>query len=148
MAWTLAQLKSELLNDPSSLGYAALLADTNMPALAAALNLRRSTISMPRPDVAPLEILEAINLSDFLSNTNTYWSSWFESLTQFPAVRVLKTDGSDTRVMSNLLKLLTNGSASESRVRALAVRDGSRAEQLWGVNTVIGTQDVIDAIRS
>ena len=149
MAYTLAQIKTELITDPNNYGYAAYLGDNfNPPQLALMLNEKRAAIVMPRPDVTPLEVLEAINISDFLTDKTNLWAAWFESLTQFPSVRILKDNGSDTRVMSNIMKLLINGSASETRIRELSVRSGSRAEQLLGVNTVIGFQEVIDAIRS
>jgi hypothetical protein len=147
---TLSEIKTELTTDPMAYGYAALIADTNMPALAAALNLRRASITMPRPDVTPLEILEAIRVTEFITanNQNYLMSGWFESLCQYPSVRILKENGTDTRIMQNLMTILANGSASETRLRALAVRQGSRAEQPWGVNVIIGVQEVIDALRS
>jgi hypothetical protein len=150
MSLTSAQmlvLKNELLTDPNAYGYAPYIADTNNPHLADMLNQPRAAISMPRPDVTPLEILEAIKVTDFISNANSLYASWFESVTQFPSVRILKTDGSDTRVMTNLMTILTNGSASETRLRALAVRSGSRVEQLFGVGTTVSVQEVIDAQR-
>jgi len=145
----LATLKNELLTDPNSYGYAPLRADTNNPALAEMINLAHATISMPRPDVNPLEILEAIAVGDFITaaNQTTLHGSWFESLTQFPLIRVLKENGNDTRVMTNIMAILKNGTASETRVRALAVRSGSRAEQLFGVGVAVSVQEVIDAQR-
>ena len=145
----LQALKTELLTDPNAYGYAALIADTNNPALAAMVNLPRAAIQMPRPDVTPLEILEAISVDDFLATASQQimHGSWFESLTQFPQIRVLKENGSDSRVMTNLMKILKNGTASETRVRALAVRNGSRAEQLFGVDVQVSVQEVIDAQR-
>jgi hypothetical protein len=145
----LATLKQELLTDPNSYGYAALITDTNNPALSEMVNLPRAAIQMPRPDVTPDEILEAISVDDFITGANQtiLHGSWFESLTQFAKVRVLKENGSDTRVMTNIMKILKNGTASETRVRALSVRNGSRAEQLFGVGVWVSVQEVIDAQR-
>lgn len=145
----LQTLKTELLTDPNAYGYAPLIADTNNPALTAMVNLPRAAIQMPRPDVTPLEILEAIKITDFVPSgqQSILYGSWFESLTQFPSVRILKENGTDTRAMTNLMTILANGSQSEVRLRALAVRNGSRAEQLFGVNTVVSVQEVIDAQR-
>lgn len=146
---TLSDIKAELLQDPNGYGYAQYLGDNfNPPVLAEMINLRRAEIVMPRPDVTPLEILEAISLADFLTDKTSLWSAWFESLTQFPSVRILKDNGTDTRVMTNIMRLLANGSASETRIRALAVRSGSRAEQLWGAGITISVEDVINAVRS
>ena len=149
MTVNLQTLKTELLTDPNTYGYAPLVADTNNPALAELLNRPRAAIQMPRPDVTPLEILEAIAVGDFVAaaNQNTLMGSWFESLTQYPSVRVLKENGNDTRVMTNIMAILKNGTASETRVRALAVRNGSRAEQLFGVGVSVSVQEVIDAQR-
>ena len=53
MALSYAALKSELQNDPTSLGYAAMLAAGDHAGLAAALNLVRQTITIKR-DVVPV----------------------------------------------------------------------------------------------
>jgi hypothetical protein len=149
MTVNLAALKTELLTDPNSYGYSPLIADTNNPALAAMLNFPRAAISMPRPDVTPLELLEAIKVTDFIPSgqQSILHGSWFESLAQFPSIRILKENGTDTRVMTNLMTILVNGSASETRLRALAVRAGSRIEQLFGVGISVTVQEVIDAQR-
>lgn len=149
MAIDYQQLKTELNIDPNAYGYAPLIAIGNDQGLADMLNLRRAAIVMPRPDVSPLEILEAINVADFIAsgNQSILWGSWFESITQYPTVRVLKENGSDTRVMTNFMKVLVNGSSSETRIRALASRDGSRAEQLFGVNTSVSAMDIAQALR-
>src|SRR3989304_8620999 len=106
---TLAQLKSELLTDPNGYGYAAAVVD--MQAVGYLITLPRAAILMPRPDINPLEILEAINVQDFITaaNQTILHGSWFESLTQFPLVRILKADGSDARTMTNLMRILVNG---------------------------------------
>ena len=141
MSFTLEELAVEILTDPAGYGYASM----SDQACADALNLARAAISFPRPDVTPLEILEAIKITDFIANATALYASWFESLTQFPSVRILKADGSDARVMTNLMTILANGSASETRLRALATRLGSRAEQLWGMGTTVNYQQVAGA---
>ena len=103
---------------------------------------------MPRPDVNPLEILEAIAVDDFVTSQTVLMGSWFESLTQYPSVRILKENGSDTRVMTNIMKVLKNGTASETRLRALASRNGSRVEQLFGVGTTVSAADIAQALRA
>jgi hypothetical protein len=147
----LTTLKTELNTDPNAYGYAAYLGDNfNPPALAAMLNLPRAAIEMPRPDVTREELLEAIKLTDFIAKANQeiFQGSYIESLLQNPSIRILKANGDDTRVMTNIMTVLANGSQSEARVRALAKRQGSRAEVLFGVNTMLSFQDVIDAVRS
>lgn len=134
-------LKTELTTDPNGYGYAAIISGGNWQLVANAVNEVRSAISIPRPDVTPMEILEAINVQDFISNANVLYASWLESLTQFPSVRILKENGSDARVMTNIMKVLTNGSASETRIRALASRTGSRAEQLFGPGVSVSWEE-------
>jgi hypothetical protein len=148
MSFTLEQLQSELLADPSGLGYSALRTAHNYVGLAAAINLPRAGITFQRPNVSPLEILEAINVDDFVATANQQilMGSWFESLTQFPSIRVLKDNGDDTRVMTNIMKVLKNGTASETRVRALSVRLGSRAEQIWGQGVTVTVADITGSL--
>ena len=143
------QLKTELNTDPMAYGYAPLIAIGNDQGLADMLNLQRASIVMPRPDVTPLEILEAINLSDLVTSpASTLYSAWLIGMTTYPTVRLLKTDGSDTRAMGNFMKILTNGSQSEVRLRALSVRYGSRCEQLFGVGVVVTNYDIAVALRA
>ena len=143
-------LRQELLVDPNAYGYAPLIAIGNDQGLADMLNLARAAIVMPRPDVSPLEVLEAISVQDFVAaNAQTIlMGSWLESLTQFQQIRILKENGSDTRVMTNLMRFLVNGSQSEVRLRALASRSGSRAEQLFGVGTNVSPMDIAQALRA
>lgn len=148
MAINYSALKTELQNDPNAYGYAALIQAGNMQGVADALNLSRVGISIPRPDVTPQEVLEAVKVTDFITNPNVLYGSWFESVTQINPIRILKDNGTDTRVMTNLMTVLTNGSQSEVRLRALASRQGSRAEQLFGAGTVVGWQDVTTALNS
>lgn len=144
--FTLELLQAELLNDPSGLGYAPLIVAHDYTGLADAVNLPRAAIVMRRPDIAPLEILEAIAVQDFISNANSLGAVWLQSLLAYPSIRILKDNGSDTRVMSNILRLLTNGSGSETRIRELASRPGSRAEQLWGMGFTVTREQVAGAL--
>lgn len=145
---TYPELKTELLTDQNAYGYAAMIAAGQLQTIADVLNLVRPEISIPRPDVPPMEILEAIKVTDFVASPNLLWGSWFESITQAPTVRVLKENGTDTRLMTNLMTLLVNQSASETRVRALASRTGSRGEQLFGPGTSIRWEDVHAALNT
>lgn len=139
-----AALKIELLTDPNTYGYAPYVAVGSCGELADILNLVRDTIIVPLASVTPLAILEAIALADFLTDKTNLWAAWFECLCQYPTIRILKDNGSDTRVMTNINKLLVNGSASETRIRALASRKGSRAEQLFSV--AVTPSDVAQAL--
>ena len=148
MAIDYVALKAEIQTDPNTYGYAAMVAVGNMQGVADALNKVRNAIDIPRPDVTPQEVLEAIAVNHFVANANVLYASWFESITQLPSLRVLNADGTDTRVMTNIMAILTNGSQSETRIRNLAKRKGSRAEQLFGVGTVLSWQDITQALAS
>jgi hypothetical protein len=134
MAVILAELKTELLTDPNGYGYAPLVAVGSCGELADMINKIRDGIIVPLATITPIDLLEAIAVDDFVTAQTLLMGSWFESLTQFPSIRILRDNGNDTRVMTNIMKVLKNGTASETRVRALASRKGSRAEQLFSVN--------------
>lgn len=141
-----AALKTELQTDPNAYGYAPLIAAGNMQGLADKLNQVRANISIPRPDVAPDEVLEAIRVSDLRSATTAVQAAYMQSLLVLPNLRILKGNGTDARVLTNLMDILTNGSASETRLRALATRTGSRAEQLFGPGAFLGWTDITTAL--
>lgn len=113
------------------------------------LNGIRQAINVGRSDVKPQEVVEAIAIGQFAANITAIQSSWFESFTQLLTVQLVTVDAAgvvtDRRVMTNLLLLLTNGSSSESRLRTLATRKGSRAEQLFGEGAALTDQDIIKA---
>lgn len=141
-----AALKTELQTDPNAYGYAPLIAAGNMQGLADKLNQVRANISIPRPDVAPEEVLEAIRATDLRAATTAVQSAYMQSLLVLPNLRILKGNGTDARVLTNLMDILTNGSASETRLRALATRTGSRAEQLFGPGAFLSWTDITTAL--
>lgn len=143
-----AALKTELQTDPNAYGYAPLIAAGNMQGLADKLNQVRAAISIPRPDVTPDEVLEAIRLSDLRSATTAVQSAYMQALLVLPNIRILKENGTDARVLTSLMDILTNGSASETRLRALATRTGSRAEQLFGPGAWLSWSDITTALAS
>lgn len=153
MAIDYAALKAECQNNPNGYSYTDVASNTTLTlaqwyvagadaAVAACLNRSRVGISIVRSDVAPHEVLEAIRVQDLNTTTNVVAGSWFESVMQAPAMRLFKTDGTDTRVLTNIMFLLANGSQSEVRLRALATRRGSRSEALFGEYTMLTTQDI------
>jgi hypothetical protein len=103
------------------------------------LNQTRAGITIFRSDVDPQEVREAVSVSQFTTAATqqiaTLQATWLNAFFNGSQVRLLTKTGTDTRVMTNLLVLLTNGSASETRLRALASRTGSRGEQLFGCTT-------------
>lgn len=153
----LTALKSELDTDPQNYGYAeqrVLGADQTMADM---LNHVRDGVTAPpagntgpviagiREDfLMPGDVLEAIDNRDFIASPNPAHVAWFESATQLRSIRLLNADGSQTRALGNINRLLENPGAqgSRARVTALANRNGSRAEQLFGPRTIVTHQDI------
>ena len=149
----LSQLKVELQTDPRSYGYAADLASGNDAGLVAKLNLARAGISIRRPDCDPAEILEAIDIRDFAASpagvtNNTFAASWFESITQFQRVRLANANGTKTQVRKNIDRMVADTQGSQTRLDAVAVRPGSRSEELFGVGVQVTDDDVSKAKRA
>jgi len=156
-------LKSELINDPATLGYAPFFAAGNDTGLTNILNFNRdgvtacpenavvgAAISIKRPDVSPSEILEAIDIRDFPASPAAVANiplaqSWLESVTQFASIRFTKEDGTKTTARKNIDRLVGNGNLSQDRLDAIATRFGSRAEQLFGAGTSVTLQDIATA---
>ena len=159
----LQTLKTELQTDPNAYGYAPFLPPNpaNWNGARDLLNLRRDgttgglAIVIRRTDTPPLEILEAIDVRDFPANptgvTNiSLAQSWLESITQFPTIRLFNDDDTPTRVKSNIDRLVSNTQGSQTRLNAVpgpGKRYGSRAEQLFGRDTVVTDIDVEAAWR-
>lgn len=154
--YTADAAKTNLVNRPwadaqanDQIGYAPLLSVGDDAGVAALLNQTRpkAQISIPRPDVPPIEILEAIAAGDFIASPNTLAASWFESITQYPSVRLINANGNDSRVMTNFMAILVNNSQSETRLRGLASRGGSIVEKLLGA-TWVGRQITAEEVGS
>lgn len=139
MAFTLQQLKNELTNDPTARGYAG-QPDNVCTGL---INAQQAGITINRADITPAELLEAIDIRDFnATNATVAACAWFESVTQYPRIRLRNDDNTNTRVRSNLNRMLDDVQGSQTRFTALQTRQGSRAEQLWGRDTVITDADI------
>lgn len=149
MAIDYTALRAEILNDPAGLGYALHVAAGSDNVIAGILNLVRASITIRRDNIMPAEVLEAIDIRDFVASppgNPTLAASWFESVTQLRAIRLLNDDGSNTAVRGNLNRILNDVQGSQARILALSNRQGSRAEQLFGRNTVITDADVGTAL--
>lgn len=154
----LATLKSEILTDPQTYGYAAHVAAGEPELIAAKLNTVRTgadgetAIVVKRPDLPPLLLLEAIDVRDLIAPATgnlTLAGSWLESVLQsVQPLRLLNEDGSTTRVRTNLNRMLTDTQGSQTRFDALAQRNGSRAELLFGFGTIISMAEVGQALSS
>ena len=144
----IAQLRTECLTNPNGYSYTDPGSGTTQTLaqwyaagadniVAEILNTTRAGIAIYRSDVTPQEVTEATAVANFVpaGSQTLYGAAWYKNFGSLPVVRLLTKTGADSRVMTNLLLLLTNGTASENRLRALGSRSGSRAEQLWGCTT-------------
>jgi hypothetical protein len=142
----LTQLRTEITNNPLGLTDAGITGGSGQTMTQAytagfdgivvgILNLKRASISVTRSDVTPQEVIEAIQIGQLTSGANAsiaaLQGAWLNGFFGLSAVRLLNPNGTDTRVLTNLLAILTNGSSSETRLRALGSRQGSRVEQLF-----------------
>lgn len=153
MALTAAQLtalNTELTTDPLAIGYP--LGDDTTTAVK--LNAVIVGNIVKRKDIMAAEVLEAIDTADFQTTPAPVMGaiSWFESATQQQRLQLVNEDGTDTNVLKNLKQLfLPNGAAganpqTRARLNAIALRDGSRAEKLFGAGTVVSSVDVQHAL--
>jgi hypothetical protein len=109
---------------------------------------------MKRDDVTPLEVLECIDVRDFVAapsgvNNIQLTQSWLESITQFARIRLFLDDapGTQTQVKNNLDRLVGNTNGTQTRLNAVGKRSGSRAEELFVRGTVVSDVDVEAAFR-
>lgn len=162
MAIDYTALKSELTNDPNTYGYQNWIAAREPEKVAAALNKIRdgndgeAAITIRRPNITAKEIWEAINVADYTAlpasptaaqlSTERRYLAWMSGLPTLGTVRLLNDDGSDGPVTTNLKAMFPGGSGTLTRLAAIASRNGSRAEQLFGADVVISVTDVITAL--
>jgi hypothetical protein len=158
MPLTSAALANEINTDPQTYGYSTHVATGNDQAIADLLNKPRdgtdgeAAISVKRADCTPEEIMEAIDVRDFpASPTNvsnlTLAGSYLESVMQFPRIRLLSDAAGKTLIRKNIDRLVADTNGSQARLDAVAVRIGSRAEQLFGTGVRVTSSDVAKALR-
>lgn len=157
MAVTIPELASEIDADPLAYGYASYVASGNDQGVADLLNKARTgadgkpAISIKRPDCTPEEVMEAIDVRDFPAsptgvNNVTLAGSYLESVMQFPRIRLQADAGGKTLIRRNLDRLVADTQGSQARLDAVAVRVGSRAEQLFGSGVAVSTNHVAAAL--
>lgn len=137
----LTALKSEVLNDPVGVGYAAsinvtseLLSLLNDPAS----NPGNETVSIPVEELDITDISAVIDPSEYdaLSAYNKEWVKMFINRPKDEGLRSYQT---------KFLAIFGQGTVTRSAVIALRAKKASRAEVLFGVNTVISRDDLIRA---
>jgi hypothetical protein len=135
----IAALKTEITTDPTGLGYAAAVAAGATAQLAAILNLPRAGISVFRSEVSGADLISAVVLADFLLLTSAQQQFFLACVGAAPL------DATNANLRASLGALFPVG-ASRTALVAAASRQGSRAEQLFGVNVKLNTEDLAAAL--
>lgn len=151
MAFTTAQLKSELRNDPGGLGYAALITAGAIGALSQALNLVRSgsaadgkSYTVFSQSVSAAAIMGSINATEWTASVPST-NNWLALLCFLVGGSVDATVANDRAVFAKIFAGMPN---TLTALTAAAQRNGSRAEALWGAGTAVADADVLTALNS
>lgn len=164
MAVDLAALKTELITDPRTYGYAPLVAIEDGNGLADMLNLVRTganggpVITIRLGSIPNKLIREAIVMADMpaLSGTPNATAlsverqqlAWLTGLiVGDTTVRLLNNDGTNGPIIQNLQAMFPAGTGTRTRLVALAQRNGSRVEELFGERESVTYLNVLHAIR-
>lgn len=131
-------LRNELVTDPRNLGYSGFLASGDYIAVANALASIRSGAAYDiwRKDISPKEIVNSIQPVDF-AKLSTLQAQQLQVL--FVASPV---DATLSGVRSNFTIVFSGASGTIDNLTALASRQGSRAEVLFGPGVSITDDQV------
>ena len=162
MPVVLSALKTELTTDPVPMGYAAPRNVGNHAALAVLINTVRVGQTIQRVDVSARELVEAINVADMAAFVNPAtptnqelefsrrYLAWFTLIPAVGTLRLLENDGTTlTPVGANLSAMFPTGTGlgtTRGRILALMTKAPTRAEQLFGANTVVTVDQVSAAL--
>jgi hypothetical protein len=145
MAINYTDLRTELLTDPQSLGYAQYVSSGNDVALADLLNEKRAGVAykIDRETVKAYEIFESVDKDELfaLSNANN---------TKFQLIlgmQDINLKGANTRASLGAIFGTGNAPLSRTAIISLQKRNGSRAEVLFGDGTSITISDISFALR-
>ena len=141
MAIDKAALKSELLTDPTGLGYAAQIALGSYQGCADLLNQPRGSITVLRPDVRGTDVFGSIVIGEYDALTASR-RDFVNLLIAMSAV-----DATNATIRANVLAIFGAGTTTRANFAALAQRIGSRAEQLFGTGIQVTHADVGYALR-
>lgn len=142
-AMTLTALRTEIDNDPKTLGYATLKAQSNGPeAVAAKINEAGASAETLTPTwTDTTEVLAVLVGAEILALTQAN-RDMLAILTS--TVRV-KTGSSTLRTA--MAAIFGGATTSRANLIALTTRAASRGEALWGEGTQVSAQDVSLALE-
>ncbi len=140
----ISELNTELTTDPQTLGYAP--ADGNDVADGDIINLPR--VGNQRDNfVTPFDIEEAVDAADWPSANNEQFKRdlWRDVLLSAGFEGTINANANNVR--AKVLVVFSAGSTTRTNLEALQTRDGSRAEVLWGDNSIVTTVAIAKALR-
>ena len=142
----LAALKAEVTNDPLLIGYSAVGGSTQ--ALLDLLNAKNYTVAKPKISAASIRSETTYDAYNNLSIDEQEWLRWITGSGGFETEDILVTDDVRERLAGEggqSIWATSNRSAMEAAMLALMDVPGSRAEVLFGFDTVITREDWIAA---
>jgi hypothetical protein len=154
MAIDYPALKTELQTDPKSLGYAPFLAAGNNNALANILNEPRDSSSgTGDPDyevtvngVRARDAIKAIVPAEYAALTQAKRDGWRDILV-LAQIEGGLIPNTDTDIRSFIQDIWAT-TVTLGNLALLETRDGSRAEALFGADTVVDDDDIVMAMAS
>lgn len=136
------QLATEIQTDPLGLGYAAHVAGGNDSAIADLLNLFRVGIFVDRNFITGNEFLDAVVQADYNAlAANSDARPWVKTLATMGQI-----DVKSANVRAIVAAIFPAGSETRANLIALQTRQGSRAEQLFGIGVSVSFLDVARAL--
>jgi 2-keto-3-deoxy-6-phosphogluconate aldolase len=143
-AFSIGALASEVQQDPAAIGYGSVVHADDCARVAAAINLTRAggAFSVIAPSLAATAIQACLDPTEFATLSATQLSQ----LTVLLSGGVVNTSSPNVRAIA-LGIFSPSGSFPNTRaaLTAVASRQGSRAEVLWGPGTVISAQQIAQA---
>lgn len=132
-------LGTEITTDPNGFGYKAFVDQGADDAVAKILNTSNAGITTDIGVLPSYKIFEAIVVDDYLALSDVF-RQYVDTLL---SMGLVDTAGTNTRFTFNKI---FGGTQTETNFLEMVTRNGSRAEELFGVGVVIGHVDVAKAL--
>ena len=126
----LNELNAEVTNDPTGIGLEPMPAKSSGDN-AAIINEIRGSIQVDVERVLACQMMSAVVTSEFLARTDGEQRMWIAMMSAHAG----DINPKDQGLRDQIIALWPGGTTTRSNLAALQTRDGSRAEQLWGVNS-------------
>ncbi len=136
--FSVAALKTELLTDPSGIGYSVPYQGGDDGGTSDLLNAIREggAYQVDRDPVPPQRVFEVIDAEEYAALTVTDLARLQTAFT-VPLLNLAVSS-----VQAILTGIFPNGSVTNLNILALSKRQGSRAEVLWGIGTGVTPNQV------